>query len=537
MIEDRVSGGENRKHERDLLGAGAELFPSHMSSDEDWSDEVDGGFDDMFVDDGPAEEAPSPASERAVEDEATRQRGPAAAWRGDALAALELSLHAERGALVDELERKAVAAGGSPAAARADAARALVSLLPVLENTENALSAAEQRQFVHALWWTLFAPNELIYSHGEVGESCSFVIEGTVVVRGEPWRVATPGTPEAVEGTGSVDYTRIYPGHHVGERSLLESGQTRNASILAGVDGAAVLMLNRGAFEKLLETSDGFKSTLEEMVRRVKKLREDRDKAKGSQTLARLIYVQKESKHSRTTTADTKKQSSSRSKPVVGGATSPPQPPPDATLPSDSMGMISEHEFAERMRVDNEAKAKAAGLGVGMVERINDYDVLREIGKGAFGKVYLCQMPRVGEESRKVYPGQDPAFEQFALKVVDKAEKQKSRLDAKKKRISSSSGEAVEEVSEGLLREIAVMSQLTQFSHPNIVNLVEVIDAADAPQVRRPPLSFPLCLRVRLAPLNPHAPLNRPNHRCFFPRSPLRMHHSPSTDGLHCRYR
>ena len=458
-----------------------------MSSDSDeYSDDVIDAMDDDWgceEDDVGGEGAADAVVEEGA-DAAGVSRGRAAAWRNGALTSLELDLHAERGALVDELERKVVGYRASLPAGAVDAfgalgtrdaaANALIMLLPVLENRMGKLDAGQQKEFVHALQWTVYGPNERIYIHGEVGESCAFVVDGTLLVRAEPWHAAAAGTAAAVEGAGAQDYTRLYPGHHVGETSLLVSGKTRNASVLAGDHGACVLMLNRVPFEALLESAPVFKKTLEEMVKRVKQLQDARKKAKGAQTLARLIYVAREKAHTTTRSADTKKSSSSSSP----GAASPPPPPS-----SGASASAGDDSFAEQMRVENVKKAAAKGLGQGMVARINDYDVLNEIGKGAYGRVYICQKPRRAGGGGTVYKGRDPAFEQFALKVVDKAEKQRQRLDAKKKRGSVTQAANVVETSQALKREIKVMSQLTQFSHPNICNLVEIIDADDTPQM------------------------------------------------------
>ncbi len=81
---------------------------------------------------------------------------------------------------------------------------------------------------------------------------------------------------------------------------------------------------------------------------------------------------------------------------------------------------------------------------------VNQYRILCQLGRGSFGKVKLC----VDTTSNRP----------FALKILNKGKMMKTR---------TSMGNAMQQV----LLEVAIMKKL---SHPDVVRLVEVIDAADA---------------------------------------------------------
>ena len=83
------------------------------------------------------------------------------------------------------------------------------------------------------------------------------------------------------------------------------------------------------------------------------------------------------------------------------------------------------------------------------LQRINDYEILGELGHGSFGVVYLIH---------------NAAGEKFAMKTFPNISKPKS--------LNRGGPPALSE-SEVIRREIAIMKR---FSHPNLVNLVEVSD-------------------------------------------------------------
>jgi hypothetical protein len=90
--------------------------------------------------------------------------------------------------------------------------------------------------------------------------------------------------------------------------------------------------------------------------------------------------------------------------------------------------------------------------------QINQYHLIREIGSGAFGTVYLSKSAQNGQY--------------FALKMISK-----SRLSKKMRWKAMMNGPGQRDISEEMRREIAVLKKLSR--HPNINYLVEVLDSAE----------------------------------------------------------
>jgi hypothetical protein len=89
--------------------------------------------------------------------------------------------------------------------------------------------------------------------------------------------------------------------------------------------------------------------------------------------------------------------------------------------------------------------------------QINQYHIIREIGSGAYGTVYLCKSALSGQY--------------FALKMISK-----SRLVKKMRWKAVMNGPGQHDVLEEMRKEIAVLKKLSR--HPNINYLVEVLDNA-----------------------------------------------------------
>jgi hypothetical protein len=89
--------------------------------------------------------------------------------------------------------------------------------------------------------------------------------------------------------------------------------------------------------------------------------------------------------------------------------------------------------------------------------QINQYHIIREIGNGAFGTVYLCKSALNGQY--------------FALKMISK-----SRLKKKMRWKAMMNGPGQLDISEEMRREIAVLKKLSR--HPNLNYLVEVLDSS-----------------------------------------------------------
>jgi Protein kinase domain len=86
--------------------------------------------------------------------------------------------------------------------------------------------------------------------------------------------------------------------------------------------------------------------------------------------------------------------------------------------------------------------------------KVNQYYLLRDIASGSFGKVVLAR--------------DEETFEYYACKTISK-----NRL-RKKFRFSAKSQQKADEVMAEIKREVAILKQIPR--HPNIVNLLEVLD-------------------------------------------------------------
>lgn len=83
---------------------------------------------------------------------------------------------------------------------------------------------------------------------------------------------------------------------------------------------------------------------------------------------------------------------------------------------------------------------------------VNEYKFVKEIGRGAFGKVKLAEM--VDSETKEI--------KRFAVKIANKA-KLKKKLN----------GRVQNSVETSLKTEVAIMKK---FNHANLVKLYEIID-------------------------------------------------------------
>lgn len=90
--------------------------------------------------------------------------------------------------------------------------------------------------------------------------------------------------------------------------------------------------------------------------------------------------------------------------------------------------------------------------------QINQYHIIREIGSGAYGTVYLSKSALNGQY--------------FALKMISK-----SRLIKKMRWKALMNGTPLEDISAEMRKEIAVLRKLSR--HPNINYLVEVLDSSE----------------------------------------------------------
>jgi serine/threonine protein kinase len=92
--------------------------------------------------------------------------------------------------------------------------------------------------------------------------------------------------------------------------------------------------------------------------------------------------------------------------------------------------------------------------------RINQYFILEEIGKGAFGKVMKCKNEESGEH--------------FACKILSKS-RLKNKFRQTRSANQTNEHENIDDLRLGLVkREIAILKKLSK--HPNINALIEVVD-------------------------------------------------------------
>jgi len=103
----------------------------------------------------------------------------------------------------------------------------------------------------------------------------------------------------------------------------------------------------------------------------------------------------------------------------------------------------------------------------GELTQVNEYLVIRELGKGAFAEVKLCR--QAGGEWQQ--------SELFAIKIFNKSLLKKQRTLARPPPGSSGPRMQVNTAFQKVQQEIAIMKKLT---HPHLVRLFEVIDNPEA---------------------------------------------------------
>ncbi|KAF0716647.1 Aste57867_2731 [Aphanomyces stellatus] len=98
----------------------------------------------------------------------------------------------------------------------------------------------------------------------------------------------------------------------------------------------------------------------------------------------------------------------------------------------------------------------------GAPHHVNDYTVLKQLGEGAFAKVYLCE---------RTTNASDKTTKQYAMKVFNKS------FLKRKREFKKVDGKMVQtNAFQKVQKEIAIMKKLC---HPNLTKLIEVIDSPD----------------------------------------------------------
>jgi tRNA A-37 threonylcarbamoyl transferase component Bud32 len=215
----------------------------------------------------------------------------------------------------------------------------------------------------------------------------------------------------------------------------LLSDEPRIASVKAATE-LNLMYLSAEDFRELLGASD-FSELLERENRKIRELR-DRRQWKRANSVAKTQIPQ--------------------ASPMSPGMPAPQHPPGSAGSRNPAQASA---EQAKRLRSTSQTtkppgmqQKLKTGKTVGGAKVINGYILLQQVGKGTFGVVRLCQKQDSGEK--------------YAIKIIDK-----KLFDNKFK--SKHQGSL-----EDMRREAAIMKRL---NHPNVVNLIDVIDDPSADQL------------------------------------------------------
>ena len=250
-----------------------------------------------------------------------------------------------------------------------------------------------QKACIDKLEPAIFEADEYVFKQGDPGEHFYMITKGSVRIL----ETAADGTEKKL-----LD---VYEGDSFGELALVEDAP-RTASIRAN-GRVNCMRLNAKNFEELLGESD-FLEILKSKVQKTKKTRErrawHRANSKGS------LY------------------SSGKKNSLV-------------------------KQSSKRPTTEQTVLVRSVTQGY---KTVNGYILKKLIGKGTFGKVYLCTHQEMGGE--------------FAIKVC---EKQQSDKHSVLRRRASNSAEDV-------AIEVAIMKKL---NHPHVVNLIDVIDDPKAKHV------------------------------------------------------
>jgi [calcium/calmodulin-dependent protein kinase] kinase len=247
------------------------------------------------------------------------------------------------------------------------------------------LSQAQFDRFTGMLVSAAYANGDFIVRQGEVGGRFFILEKGEVTVEEQK-----PG-----EDAPRV-LTRLYPGCHFGEFSLVRE-QPRVASVIARSGTVLCRCLDKESFQVLVGEDASYHTVIKELVAETEATRKKREEMAQQ-----------------------------------GGS-----------------GMTTVLRFVQSNR--NNAKITNTvqrGTNDQRQEVINSYVLIKILGQGSYGRVYLCK----DDVDSRVY----------AIKIVDKHKLRKKRLGAS---------------DAALLREVEVMKKLR---HANLVALHEVIDEPGA---------------------------------------------------------
>jgi CRP-like cAMP-binding protein len=295
----------------------------------------------------------------------------------------------------------------------------------------------EERKFIAGLLKPqTFADGDYIVRHGEVGDSMYMITEGEAVVS-EPIiaRAGSGAATAAPAGGGAMServLTRIYTGHCIGETSMVDTADgvaaTREANVRAA-GNVRVMVLAKADFDKAVaQYPDGMlKQNVTRKAKEIKEVRTNRLKRdsvllkaeklngngdKRSSWTSRLTKGKGKTKQNVVImTKNVKLKSGGQ---IIGSITSP-SPPPDGTAHDLERASPDGDDIVRKESSKPFSPRRAQPKPVFKWERqINDYMVIKEIGRGSFGSVCLSQHATTGEL--------------YAIKIIPRATKDKAGI-------------------------------------------------------------------------------------------------------------
>jgi CRP-like cAMP-binding protein len=284
---------------------------------------------------------------------------------------------------------------------------------------------------------TVYTDGDYIVKQGDVGDKFYIITDGAADVVQEKF------DPEN-KTTERKTLVRLYEGHFFGEMALVFD-EPRVASVFA-VGKTSCLYLSKGAFTKAL-SAEQFQVMMQDVAYQRAEVREKREKKEQAElaakaTLSRITSTTTGSGDSQMTMSSIASIAPLFSRSSTANSSTPRGANPCSGWDSDGGGSDNERNVTTTNKL---VKRK---LATGQ-KFINKYIILREIGRGAFGFVYLCK----SEEDGQLY----------AMKSISKSTRKWNM-----------------KLTDDIKTEIAVMKSLR---HQNVVSLLEVIDDPTAKQI------------------------------------------------------
>jgi len=276
----------------------------------------------------------------------------------------------------------------------------LVKSVPIIQR----LPSTERADIISKMVVREYHTNQHIIRQGEQGDEFFIIREGSV-------RVVEDLNLEADEEPRTL--VTLYEGDFFGEMSLLMV-EPRVASVIAAGRPTVCLSLTKAALESTA-SCEAFRAILQAVATQRQSVRDQR---------------KTDPNFERTRSFSSKKLSN-----------------PDMTGASQYWGSRSS-KGASEVTVTGTASVKKLAKGQLVV---NKYELIKSLGKGSFGDVYLARDVETDRE--------------YAMKVLSR---------------SSSSNSITSDLTNNIKREIEVMKEL---EHENIVSLIEVIDDASAKKI------------------------------------------------------